>query len=75
MKRKQDICNLNVDVNELKMEQPGSLSLPDESWWSGSGEEQPLSGLFGLSLLCFLFGTVTYTRTQTPMRAHTHTDE
>lgn len=67
------ICNLKVDVNELKREQPGSLSLPDESWWSGSGEEQPLSGLFVLSLLCFLFGTVTYTRTQTP--THTHTDE
>lgn len=47
------------------MYQLSSLSLPDESWWSGSGEEQPLSGLFSLSLLCFLFGTVTYTRTRT----------
>lgn len=48
--------HLHLSVND-------SLSLPDESWRSGSGEEQPLSGLLGLSLLCFLFGTVTYTHT------------
>ena len=48
-----------------------SRSLPDESWRSGSGEEQPLSGLLGVSLLCFLFGTVTYTRAHT--HTHTHT--
>lgn len=35
------------------------LSLPDESWRSGSGDEQPLSGLLGLSVLCFRFGPVT----------------
>lgn len=49
----------------FNVEQPSSRSLPEESWWSGSGDEQPLSGLFGLSLLCFLFGTVTYTQTPT----------
>lgn len=36
------------------------LSLPEESWRSGSGEEAPLSGLFVWSLcLCFRLGTVT----------------
>lgn len=51
----------------------GSRSLPDESWRSGSGEEQPLSGLLGLSLLGFLFGTVTYTHTYRCTRKHTQT--
>lgn len=47
------------------------LSLPKESRWSGSGEEQPLSTLSGWSVcLCFLLGTVTCNALITSNKGH-----